>query len=825
METYLIKDFLEKTEGKCLNKCLNISFKYIFTDSRLPTDTTESVFFAISGKNNNGHDYIESLYNDGLRNFVVEDEKFFKDNSIDTLFPDANFLLVKNTVSALQAFAEYKRDKFNIPIIGITGSNGKTVLKEWLYQLLNNEKKIIRSPKSYNSQIGVPLSVWLLEKGTELAIFEAGISKTDEMVNLERVIKPDVGIIINISDAHQENFRDYREKLSEKLKLFKDSKTIIYSRDDELIKNTVEDGRYADKRLVSWSIDKDADLEIKKIIKEDNNTKITGFYKSKEISVSIPFADKASIDNSIFCLLYLLDSGYEINNFKNRFKSLTKVEMRLELLQGNNNCLIINDSYNSDIFSINIAVRFLVSQKKHKKKTVILSDIIQAGKDEEAVYKKVAEIINNNDITRLIGIGKTISKYKELFNIEAKYFKSTEDLINSLNKLNFSNETILLKGARQFTFEDISNILEEKTHETVFEIDLEAMQMNYKYFKELLKEETKMMVMVKAFSYGSGLYETANFLQNLGADYLAVAYIDEGIELRNAGITLPIMVINPTTENYTTMIRYKLETEVFNIRSLNILTDTLQKEDMGSYPIHIKLDTGMRRLGFTESELDNLIENIKRNDRVKIVSVFSHLAASEDKEQDDFSLKQIQKFKEMSEKIISNLNYPIMRHILNSAGIERFTEYQFDMVRLGIGLYGFSSIDTKDLLSVGTLKTTVSQVKSIDNGDTIGYGRIGKLKQGSKIAIVPIGYADGLNRGLGNKRGNLYIKDIPVSIIGNISMDMAAIDISGVTVEEGEEVIVFDNNKHIMEMAKTLKTIPYEILTNISYRVKRVYYK
>ncbi len=822
MIEYKLEDFKDSVSGKYIINSSAI-FKYILTDSRLLSNPTETAFFAISGNNHDGHRYIEYLYEKGVRNFIIEKELDFK-----TKFVDSNFLIIEDTVLALQGFAKQKRENFDIPIIGITGSNGKTIIKEWLFQLLHKDKLIIKNPKSYNSQIGVPLSVWLLEQNAELGIFEAGISKPDEMANLEPIIKPQTGIFINISDAHQENFIDYEQKIVEKLKLFKDSETILYCKDNELIRSIIENDDLSKKKLISWSRDLDADLKITKIIKGLKYSIIYGIYNDEDINIKIPFSDDASIDNSIFCLLYLLSSGYNIDLYKNSFEKLTSIAMRLEIKQGINNCIIINDSYNSDLVSLNIALDFLNSQKKHKSKTIVLSDILQTNQNEEELYKNIANIINTKDITKFIGIGKAISKYKKLFNTEKYFFDTTENFKKSILNMNFKNvknETILLKGAREFEFEKISDILQKKIHETILEIDLESIISNYNHFRSLLNKKTKLMVMVKAFSYGSGSYEIANLLQFHGVDYLAVAYIDEGIELRNGGITIPIMVMNPKIEHYNLLIDYKLEPELYNFRTLELFSKLLKDKNILGYPIHLKLDTGMKRLGFVKEEIENLIYKLEQNKTIKIKSIFSHLSASEDKESDEFTKKQLVNFEKLSSKIMERFNYPIIRHILNSAGIERFLDYQFDMVRLGIGLYGFSSIENKELEGVSKLISTISQIKNINKNDRIGYNRKGVLSDDSKIAIIPIGYADGLNRGLGNGIGSLYIDNNEVPIIGNISMDMCAVDVTGLYVNEGDEVIIFKTTQHIKTMAKKLNTIPYEIMTNISQRVKRVYYQ
>jgi len=801
------------------------SIRYILTDSRQLVSPENTLFFALTSKRNDGHKYIEDLYNKNVRNFIIS-----KELSDIRLFPDANFLLVSKTLPALQMLSAFHRKKFSIPVIGITGSNGKTIVKEWLFQLLNEDKKIVRSPKSYNSQIGVPLSVWQMESDHELGIFEAGISEPNEMEKLQHIIQPTIGIFVNIGQAHNENFIHSNQKISEKLRLFTKVSTLIYCIDYLEIKERIV-GSEALRNIHSftWSRKGSADLCITNIIKKTPSTTISGIYKNETIEIQIPFSDDASIENAIHCWSYMLLMDYPNTVIAKRMLQLSTVAMRLELKEGINNCSVINDSYNSDLNSLSIAIDFLNQQKQHQKRTIILSDILQSGRDEDELYGEVSSLLIEKGINRIIGIGPNITRQKNKFSIEKYFSKTTEEFLNEFSFTDFHNETILLKGARVFEFENISKILQQKAHETVLEINLNGLIHNLNYYKSLLNPSVKVMAMVKAFSYGSGSYEIANILQYHQIDYLVVAYADEGIELRKAGITVPIMVMNPEVQSFDAMIKYNLEPEIFSFHVLYLLENALQKKHNESKPlfsIHIKLDTGMHRLGFESKDIALLIQRIKAIPTITIKSIFSHLAASDDAKEDGFTKTQIELFSTMSNQIAENFDYPILRHILNSAGISRFRNEQFDMVRLGIGLYGvgYNKIEQALLKNVSTLKTTISQIKMIPKGETIGYGRKWTADRNMRIATVPIGYADGLNRKLGNGIGKMMVNENVAPIVGSICMDMCMIDITDVVAEEGNEVVVFGESYPITQLAADLDTIPYEVLTSVSRRVKRVYY-
>jgi alanine racemase len=825
---YTIPNIASIVNGKLtrISGVTNVLIKNLLIDSRKLSDVETALFFAIKGERHDGHTYIPELYTKGVRSFIVSQLPAQPEN-----FPAANFILVTDTLAALQQLCAFHRSQFKIPVIGITGSNGKTIVKEWLYQLMREDKNIVRSPKSFNSQVGVPLSIWQLTKEHDLGIFEAGISLPKEMQLLETIIQPTIGLITNIGRAHDENFENQKQKVTEKIKLFLNAEILIYSKDYSLIHETLtEDKRFGNLAVFTWSRKLRADLLIGRITKNNTDCEIQGIYKNEFIRITIPFTDEASIENAIHCWALMLYLGYENKVIADRMKFLSPVAMRLELKEGINNCSIINDSYNSDLGSLAIALDFLNQQKQHPKKTLILSDILQSGHTNESLYKEVAELIDKKGISRLIGIGPGISDQASQFQIEKNFYPSTHDFLSQFNNAMFRDETILLKGARVFGFEAISKVIQQKAHETVLEINLNSIVHNLNYFRSKIKADTKIMAMVKAFSYGSGSFEIANILQFHRVDYLAVAYADEGIELRKAGITMPIMVMNPEEQSYDAMILYNLEPEIYSFRVLSLFEETLKRSDRANQQpvlIHIKLDTGMHRLGFDEGDVNELIVRIKNNKHLRIKSVFSHLAASDEPEHDDFTWKQIKAFNRMSENIKTHFAYPIFKHILNSAGISRFPDAQFEMVRLGIGLYGIGAneVEQAQLQNVSTLKTSISQIKNIPANETIGYSRKGVASRDMQIATVPIGYADGLSRKLSNGKGKMIVKGKLAPIIGNVCMDMCMIDITDIAANENDEVIVFGGENPITEIAKDIGTIPYEVLTNVSRRVKRVYFQ
>jgi alanine racemase len=803
---------------------------YLSLDTRKISYPSETVFFAVKNKLRNANLFFETAYQKGVRNFVTDDAK------VDvTQFPEANFIGVKNTVAALQNLAIHNRNqssKKQLKVIGITGSNGKTVVKEWLNQLLEKDFSIVRSPKSYNSQIGVPLSVLNISSRNDLAIFEAGISLPGEMKNLEKIIQPQIGIFTNIGNAHDEGFKSRKQKIQEKLLLFTNADNLIFCSDDELLSHEIDmfQHKHLHLKLFSWGRKSSNSLQIKEIEKGDSGCVINAIYKRKKNQIKIPFTDEASIQNAIHCWCTLFILNKNVEEIQKKFNSLYPIEMRLELKSGINRCDIINDSYSNDFYSLGIALDFLNQQKQHKTRTVIFSDIVQSGIDPAKLYKEVASLLQQKNIDKFFGIGPEIFACQKSF-VEIKnkwFFKSTEDFLKNIYLSSFHDETILIKGARRFEFEKISHVLEQKIHQTVLSINLNSIVYNLKQYKEKLKPSTKIMVMVKAFGYGSGSYEIASVLEYNNVDYLAVAYVDEGIELRNAGISLPTMVMNTDSTTFDSLIKYNLEPEIFSFSLLKEFTQFLKRSEIENYPVHLKIDTGMHRLGFMENEIEVLSKELANNNFIKVKTVFSHFASSEDPAEDDFTLLQFTIFKSCCEKISESLNYHFDTHIDNTSGISRHPEFQLDMVRLGIGLYGIDSNKKmqKNLQNVSTLTTTISQIKKIKAGETVGYGRKAKVVKDSMIAIVGIGYADGYSRKLGNGNGKMLVRNKMVPTIGNICMDMTIIDISGIKdVKEGDEVVVFGESLSLQSLATWAETIPYEIMTGISQRVKRIYFE
>jgi Alr-MurF fusion protein len=786
----------------------------IAIDSRSLQNNNNTLFFTLVGPNNDAHIYIPELIANGVQNFVVT-------HIPENLANKANFLVVENTLDALQKFAAFYRSLFHFPIIGITGSNGKTIVKEWLNFLLSPDYNIIRSPKSYNSQVGVPLSIIAINEKHNFGIFEAGISLKNEMENLEKIIKPSIGILTNIGSAHDEGFGNIGEKIKEKLKLFANSELLIYNKN-----KTIDAFLKPNLKTFSWSF-KDATANVfitKKSLLDKTVLKIS--FENNNFEIKIPFQDDASIENAIHCMMVLLHFGYDYKTIENRMELLYPVEMRLKVKNGINNTTLIDDSYSSDFQSLKIALDFLESQKQYKKKTLILSDIFQSGLTNDELYSSVSQLIISNKINRIITIGETIATFKNKF-LNCIAFNTTDNFISQFETLNFGNETILIKGSRIFNFEKIVSLLEEKTHETVLEINLNAISHNLNFFKSKLKKKTKMMVMVKAFGYGNGGYEIAKLLEHHNIDYLGVAFADEGISLKNAGIQLPIMVLNPETTSFPAIIQHQLEPEIYSLKGLKAFLKIADQKKLKQYPIHIKLDTGMHRLGFEEEQLPDLIAILKDVTTVSVKSILSHMATSDDSKQYDFAISQIDLFEKMSSQLIKELKIKPIRHILNTSGISNFPKAQYDMVRLGIGLYGISNDEDEQpyLENVGTLKSIISQIRTIDIGESVGYGRRFVAKTKTKIATIPIGYADGISRHWGNEVGYITLNNQQATIIGSICMDMLMVDVSKINCKEGDQVIIFGESPTVGLIAEKLDTIPYEILTSISQRVKRVFYR
>lgn len=819
---YLIKEIASIISARP-DEFHDATINVLLTDSRRLSFPETSLFFALKTSANDGHRYIKDLYNLRVRNFVVSDIS----PEFSTM-ADANFLVVKDSLKALQKLATYHRKRFNIPVIGITGSNGKTVVKEFLYQLLREEFNIVRSPRSYNSQIGVPLSVWEMNEKNTLGIFEAGISMPNEMELLQPIISPTIGIFTCIGEAHQENFISMGHKCREKLQLFSESEAIIYDGDNSVIADAMEASCLSHKAIVWSRTDTEAPLYIESIEKKRNGTVIHCAMLGYERAYTIPFTDDASIENVIHCIAVMLYLKPTSINDEEKFRHLEAVAMRLEAKQGINNCLLINDTYNSDINSLDIALDFLQSRKvsKEMKSTLILSDILQSGSLPKNLYRKIADLVEHRKIDRLIGIGKDLKENEGLFNIKKKeFYQTTEDFLTQPIQRSFHDELILIKGSRNYHFEKITEQLVQKVHETILEVNLDAIVHNFNFYRSCLKQETKMVCMVKASAYGAGAYELAKTLQEHRCDYLAVAVADEGAELRREGISIPIMVMNPEFSSFNVMFEYNLEPEVYSFRLLDTLIRETEQRGITSYPIHIKIDTGMHRLGFQPKDIPAICYRLNKQSGLLARSIFSHLVGSDSSIFDDFTEEQVSKFKRAASDLEQMLGHKVIKHILNTAGIERFPQYQMDMVRLGIGLYGVSASGLRGLRNVSTLKTTILQIQEVPKGDSIGYSRRSYVERDSRIAIIPIGYADGFDRHFSNGGGGVLVNGKRCPIIGNICMDACMIDVTDAQAEEGDTVIIFGERLQVDELSSRLQTIPYEILTSVSPRVKRIYYR
>ncbi len=815
METaWTLKDIGRIVDGTiCGEK--GIEVRSLGIDSRNMLPSSGSLFIALKGERHDGHHYIEQLYRQGVRAFLVSNVPNVEQ------YPGAGFCLVNDTLQGLQELAAAKRRAFTGSVAAITGSNGKTIVKEWIYQLLAPSFSIHRSPKSYNSQVGVPLSVWMLENDHRMGLFEAGISLPGEMERLEKIILPDTGIFTNLGTAHQENFESKEEKLREKLRLFKNCRRIIYRRDEgdnQLAVGPFLEGFDAEK--IIWSLDGEAPYSYMTTGVKPEGRDIKARTPGKAFSFFLPFSDEASIENALHALTFALVAGLPESAAKDRIGGLEPVSMRMEILQGINGCMLINDAYNSDIGGLAAALDMMDQQKSDKERFLILSDLFQSGMEEEALYSEISSLAAKRRISCFIGIGPAMMRQRKSFPSNSLFFSDTEEFLKRMDRTRFRNATVLIKGSRRFGFERVAAELQLKTHQTLLEIDLDAMVSNLNHFRSKIGEDVKLMLMVKALSYGSGNVEIANMLQYQQVDYLAVAFIDEGIELRKSGIRLPIMVLNPDPSGYGQMIDYNLEPEIYNIRGIETLARTLSYREIKRYPLHVKLDTGMHRLGFQEDELKELIPLLKQ-EQFRVASVFSHMAASDEPAHDDFSREQFRRFEQISQVLEEALSHSFDRHILNSAGIERFPDKQYQMVRLGIGLHGIGA--EKALIPASSYRSSISQVSRVKKGESIGYSRAGKAESDLLVATIPVGYADGMDRRLGNGVGRVWLGGALVPTIGNICMDMCMIDVSGMDVAEGDEVELFGKMLPVQDVARLAGTIPYEILTSIPERVKRVY--
>ena len=811
----------------------DLPIEQILTDSRHAGQVSRALFFAIPTKRNTGCRYVADLYQRGARNFVVPQELSDSFRAQFDAMTDANFWQVKNVVRALQQVAGWRRRQYAIPVVGITGSNGKTIVKDWIVQLLGDSRRIVASPRSYNSQIGVPLSVWQMDATDQLAVFEAGISEAGEMEHLREVVDPTIGIFTNIGQAHDENFLTRNQKIAEKLQLFTHCQVLIYCTDHKEIHNAIaEKESFRQIERYTWGSGEDNAVRLLDTVVEDHRTRLTLLHDGRRTEVVIPFVDRASAENVMHCVTLLFYLGYDPSDIARRCLRLTPVAMRLEMNEAINNCMLVNDSYSLDLNSLTIALDFVRHDRQHFHKTLVMSDILQAGIPEQELYIQAAALVAQYGITRFVGIGEALCRNQACFeSVESTFYHTTEDFLHQHDFNTFSNETILLKGARSFHFEDIAKALQRKSHQTIMEVSLDNLISNLNYYRSRIQPDTKLMAMVKAASYGAGKVEIAGALQFNHVDYLTVAYSDEGVDLRRNGITLPIMVMNPEEESFDDIIRYHLEPDIYSFRILQAFSETaaIFRTDGERVPVHIELDTGMHRLGFSGCDVEEIARHFSQADcPLRVQSIFSHLACSEDPDSDDFTRLQITRFTEWSGALKKALgDGSVMCHILNSSGITRFPEAQMDMVRLGIGLYGLAPDPEvqRHLKPVSRLVTRISQLKDIPQDDTVGYNRRWKAERDSRIAIISIGYADGLNRHLGDGNGKVVVNGHQVPVIGSVCMDMCFLDVTDVPCREGDEVVIFGDAGLLQQISAAAGTIPYEILTSVSPRVKRVYYQ
>lgn len=861
--SFALSSIVEATHGRChAEKPVgDIRIDQIIIDSRNYESVQSAIFIALVSRKNDGHRYVQPLYEAGVRCFLIS--CFLPEFS---QMPDAVFIEVEDTLVALQQWAAWHRSRFSIPVVGITGSNGKTIVKEWMSFLLGFDKRVVRSPKSFNSQIGVPLSVLRMERGDDIGIFEAGISQVGEMRNLQPVMQPTIGILTNIGEAHDAGFADRLQKTCEKLQLFTSVNVLIFCADYPEIRDALTRGLLpGDTRFLCWSADgiiadtgqgenakivKDTresirtgvdiphpssdaikvDLRIvESRVDQDGGRVLKALYKGIEHQVEIPFTDYASFENAVHCWLFMLDAGYPDEIIAARFRQLPSLKMRMEMKEGVGHSWVLNDAYSSDFSSFCMALDFLCNHAQGKSCCVIMSDILQSGRPESVLYGEVANVLEQKRIKELVAIGPALVRHENCFvGLQARFYRNMEHFLQDFRAEDFAGKAVLLKGARVFAFERIDALLQRRVHETVMEVNLSALVHNMNYFRSLLKPETKLMVMGKAFSYGSGSHEIADVLEFNHVDYVTVAYVDEAVALRNNGIRLPIMCMNAEVEGLETAIRYQVEPAIYNFRMLetleNYLSGSVSAQQSGVVRIHIGLDTGMHRMGFEEKDLDYLLPRLVSNPRFKVQSVYTHLATADMPEMDVYTRKQLEAYSRMSSRF-RTLFPDILRHCLNTAGIFYYPEYQFDMVRLGIGLYGVGTDAAMQshLETVSTLKAVISQIRTIPIGDAVGYGRRFVASRETRIGVIGIGYADGLNRHLGNGRYHVLVNGYKVPIVGSICMDMCMIDLTGVPAKEGDEVEIFGRSNPIEAMAVCLDTIPYEILTSVSLRVKRVY--
>jgi alanine racemase len=828
MPDYSIRDISSIVHGTVSGNA-DVKVAHIITDSRKILDPERSLFVAIQGEKRDGHQFIPEALLRGVRCFLVTHIPADLSTSRENNLAQPLFIVVKDTLAALQQLAAHHRSRFNYKVVGITGSNGKTIVKEWLNYLLHEDLAIIRSPKSYNSQIGVPLSIWQMHPQSDLAIFEAGISARGEMEKLEKMIRPDIGIFTNIGEAHSEGFSSRREKIREKLNLFIHAEWLIYCRDyTDLHEEAQAFARRYGVKLLDWSSDGEAVFQVVDKKTDPSSTGIRVRHKDQEFDFSIPFTGAAPVENAVTCAVMMIHLGLG-NRLMEKMEKLPSLSMRLEMKNGINRCTVINDSYSNDVSSLKLALDFLQQQQQHKRRTVILSDIPQSGKPQDELYREIMSMLVQHKISSLKGIGPVISSYGRAFReagIDAECWLTTDDFVHHFNPLAYKDETILIKGARSFGFEQINQLLEVKVHQTVLTVDLKALSENLTLYRKMLNRETKIMVMVKAFSYGSGSFEIANLMQFHKVDYLAVAYADEGVELRKAGISIPIMVMNPEPSSFPALVNYDLQPEIFSFDIMEQFSEFLGQEGINEFPVHIKLDTGMHRLGFEPEEIQKLGEALLQKQSLRVVTMFTHLTGSEDPGDDEYTSLQAARFRDSCDRLRTMLDYNFIRHISNTAAIIRHPSLQLDMVRLGIGLYGVNVAagHTLGLKNAASLTTTIAQIRKVKAGETVGYNRKGKLTRDSLIATIRIGYADGYPRSLGNGQGKVMIRNKQYPVVGSVCMDMTMVDITdGPEICLEDEVVIFGRGLDLLEVAKWAGTISYDIMTGISQRVRRVY--
>lgn len=817
MNSYRVEELAEIISADIIGNPTGL-VEEVYFDSRNLFQPINGVFFAFDEFQQNGSKYISDAYEKGIRVFVT--------SKVEDTEMDAVYLKVDSPLKALQEWGRYHRTQFRLNVIAITGSNGKTIVKEWLNQLLWENLSIVRSPKSYNSQIGVPLSVLRITAERNLGLFEAGISLPNEMQSLEEIIQPKIGVLTHIGSAHLENFSSKEELIKEKLKLFKNVESIVFNADDELVKDLIIE-EFSDRKLFSFGNGNDNVIQLKSISNTDLGRTVNILFENQNLNFIIPFKDSASIENVLTTLTTIAALDLDVRKFLPKTSNLLPVEMRLEIKEAIRDSILINDTFNSDLHSVKVALDVL-AQQPFPHKSLVLTDILQSNLEPDKLYRKVADLVNNYPINDLILIGDTLPKYRDWFKADARTFRTTDAFFKTLSVQNVNNEAILLKGSRPFQLEKISAFLEKKSHDTVLEINLQALIDNIKVFKNKLKPKTKMMAMIKANSYGTGSFEIAQTLEHHKIDYLGAAYADEGVELRKAGINLPILVMNPEQSSYGPIIDFKLEPEIYSLRVLKMFIKKLKEKSFTNpYPIHIKFDSGMNRLGFRKEELQELVEFLKEEKSVRIRSIFTHLATADLPSERKFALEQLERFDKAYEFISSELSIRPIKHALNSSGITHFPEHQYDMVRIGIGMYGISDDEEtqKQLKHVSTFKTLISQISTIEKGESVSYGRNFKAEKTTRIATIPVGYADGIRRAFGNGVGKMRVNGHLVPVVGTICMDMMMLDVTEIDCEEGDEVIIFGKNLSIVELAKQIDTIPYEILTSISSRVKRIYYR